>query len=83
MVECGTGLRDIALCLQDVLIILPIELGFSLFVHAHSRRVVNNVARQDRLRAVHHEERCISGFAIGRGPQPPEYEIEFLNPVLV
>ena len=44
---------------------------------------MNDVAGQYRLCAVHHKEWCVSGRAIGRGPQPPEYGIEFLNLVLV
>ena len=44
---------------------------------------MNDVAGQNGLCAVHHEEWCVSGSAIGRGPQPPEYGVELLNPVLV
>ena len=44
---------------------------------------MNNVAGSDSLCAVHHKEGCVSGRAIGRGPQPPEYGIEFLDPVFV
>ena len=45
--------------------------------------VVNNIAGQYGLYAIHHEERCVSGSTVGHGPQPPEYGVELLNPVLV
>ena len=44
---------------------------------------MNDVAGQNGLCAVHHEEWRVSGSAIGRGPQPPEYRDELLNLVLV
>ena len=37
LVKCGTGFGYVALFLQGVQTVLPIELGFSFFVHAHSR----------------------------------------------
>ena len=40
---------------------------------------MNYVARQNCLCAVHHKEGCISGSAIRRGPQPPEYGVELLD----
>ena len=42
---------------------------------------MDNIIGQDGLWAVHHEEWCVSGRAIGRGPQPPEYGVELLDPV--
>ena len=39
---------------------------------------MNYVARQNFLCAVHHKEWCVSGGAIRRGPQPPEYGVELL-----
>ena len=44
---------------------------------------MDNIAGQDSLCVVHHEEQCVSGRAIVRGPQPPEYEVELLNPVII
>ena len=44
---------------------------------------MNDIAGQDGHCAVHHEERCVSGHAIGCGPQPPEYGVELLNPVFI
>ena len=44
---------------------------------------MNNVAGQDNLCAVHHEEWCVSGGAIRRGPQPPEYGVELLDPMSI
>ena len=44
---------------------------------------MNYVAGQYRLCAVHHKEWCVSGSAIRRGPQPPEYEVELLYPTRV
>ena len=41
---------------------------------------MNDIAGQHSLCAVHHEERCISSSAVGRGPQPPEYGVKFLHP---
>ena len=44
---------------------------------------MNNIAGQNSLCAIHHEERCVSGSAVGHGPQPLEYGVELLNLVLV
>ena len=44
---------------------------------------MNYVAGQNRLCAVHHKEGCVSGSTIRRGPQPPEYGVELLYPVLL
>ena len=44
---------------------------------------MNYVAGQNRLCAVHHKERCVSGSAIWRGPQPLEYGVELLYLVRV
>ena len=39
---------------------------------------MNYVTGQNCLCAVHHEEWCVSGGAIRRDPQPPEYGVELL-----
>ena len=44
---------------------------------------MNYVARQNGLCAVHHEEWCVFGGAVRRGPQPPEYGVELLYLVRV
>ena len=44
---------------------------------------MNDVAGQNGLCTIHHEEWYVSGSAIGRGPQPPEYGVELLYPVFV
>ena len=37
LIKCGTGFCHVMRLLQGVQVVLPIELGFSFFVHAHSR----------------------------------------------
>ena len=44
---------------------------------------MNYVAGKNYLCAVHHEEWCVSGGAIRRGPQPPVYGVELLYPVRI
>ena len=44
---------------------------------------MNDVAGQYRLCAVHHKKRCVSGSAIQRGSQPPQYGVELLYLVRV
>ena len=44
---------------------------------------MNYVAGQNCLCTVHHKEGCISYSTIERGPQPPEYGVELLDPVRI
>ena len=39
---------------------------------------MNDVAGHNGLYTVHHEEWCVSGGAIQRGPQPLEYGVKLL-----